>query len=301
MSMLEEEPLAPGEVALEAEPDPIASAITITPEPEIDTSALEREPAPVVVAAEPEPKAQRTGVLAEMIEHRTVRKQLETERQNLAPVLSRLTPELQQAIVEGRIIVKPQATSTDARNDQLGTMAKELHLYTEDANGNKVPDVDAAARVDKVIRERVNEGIAPMQQMTLNKDAQANIDKALAFATEHGYDLDTIRDTYANALRAPNGAAMVANAEVATELWYSAIGRATAAGKMPKATKAAPAAERDVRPAAIVAESTGRRGPIAGVQLTPAMSAIYKQHGMDPAKSHSATHKIDMSQGVTLE
>lgn len=292
MSMLEEEPVAPGEVALEDDkPDLITTATTVSedkkPEAEAET----------VVTEEPK-RADKTGLLAEMIEHRTVRKQLENERQQLAPVLSRLTPELQAAIAEGRVTVRPQATTSEARTTQLEAVAKRLDLYKDDGQGNRVPDTAAAAKVDGYVRELTREAVAPLQQMTLNKDAQANIDTAMKFAEEHGYDLDTIRETYANALRAPNGAAMVANADVAKELWFSAVGRATSAGKMPKA----PAVKADDgRPAAIVSESTGRRGPSAGVQLTPALAGVYKQHGLDPNKAHSATHKIDFTQGVQLE
>lgn len=299
MSMLEEEPLAPGEVALDDVPDTIASTITTSAEPAIDTSALEPEPAAVVAPV----KAEKTGVLAEMIEHRTVRKQLETEKQAWAPVLSRLTPEMQQAIVEGRVLVKPAATTTEGRNEQLEATAKRLDLYKDDGAGNRVLDTGAAAKVESYVRDTARAEVAPLKQEALNKEAQYNLNVAVGAAKAHGYDdegVAIIRQTFENALRAPNGAAMLANADVSKQLWFSGVGQATAAGKMPKATKAAPV-ERQGAPTAIVAEATGRRGPTAGVQLTPAVQAIYKQHGMDPAKAHSATHKIDMSQGVTLE
>lgn len=297
MSMLEEEPLAAGEVALDDVPDTNATTITTVADPVLDTSAIETAAEP-----EPEPAAKKTGLLAEHIALRTEAKIVAKRLADLEndPAIQRLTPEIRQAIVEGRIVVKAPPSKSEARNEQLEATAKELLLYKDDGQGNRVPDLDAASRVTSFVRKEARDAVAPLEQAALEKTAQANIDTALKFAEDNGYDVETIKQTYVNAMRAPNGAAMVANNDVAKELWFSAVGRATSAGKLPKALAKREAAV-DRQPAAIVSESTGRRGPSAGVQLTPAMQAIYKQHGMDPAKSHSATNKIDMSQGVTLE
>lgn len=257
--------------------------------------AIEAAAEPVVEAVAEPDKPAKKGLLEEMIEHRTVRKELERKFGELSPVLSRLTPELQQAVMDGRVVVRPMATTSDARREQLTKTAERLRLV--DADGK--PDLDAAERVDAEIRSVVRAEVAPLHQHDAMTAARENIAKAVAFATEHGYDVETVKSEYERALAAPNGATLVADPGVAEQLWYGAIGKATAAGKMPSK----PAAARQAAPGAVIAEPGGRRSPGASVTLTPALAAVYKSNGMDPAKSFTSTHKgpTDLSESVTLE
>lgn len=288
----------PGEIDLETG----AVGLEEPPAVVVDEPAKTEEPAAVVdgadEVADPADKPKVNGVMAEMIEHRTVRKQLEKQLTQLQPVLSRLTPEMQEAIAEGRVAVKPRATSTDQRNDQLEATAKRLRLVKADGT----PDTEAAGLVDSYVREVAQAAVAPYQQMTLADKAQQNITTAVEYAKANGYDVDTIKETLENALRAPNGAAMLANPDVAKELWFSAVGRAEAMGKGRKVVPAAGVTDPAKKtPAAVVTESTGRRGA-AGIALSPALAKVYKDHGVDPTKSFSATKpNLDFSQGIELE
>lgn len=298
--------LRPGEIDLEAAPAPApapapAAAVVPAVDPAAADPAGDADPAPAVdPAAEPEPAA-RGRMLEELIEHRTERRRLEKQLQSFAPVLERLTPEVQRALVEGRIQLQPPAQAPDQRKEQLQQRAERLRLYTLNDSGEKVYDLDAAARVEQEIRDVAKEVVAPYEQQSLAERATTNVNKALEFASANGYDVDFIRDTYQEVLGQPNGAAMVADPKVAETIWYQAIGRATAAGKLPKARPAA-AAPPPV-PAAIVADPAGRRTPaVAAITLSPGLQRVYRENGVDPTKTITATKAINYhSTSIDLE
>lgn len=301
------EGIRPGEIDLEtgerspaAEPEAVVEAAAVeTPaedaaveEPPVDAPAVE-EP-PVV-------PAKARGMLEELIEHRTARRDAEKRLQQFEsnPAIQRLTPEIQQAIIEGRIVVAPPKTNRDAERERLTGIADRLGIQKADGT----PDLEAAAKVAAVIHDEVQAGVRPyveqtraVQHTTLMGQAKANRDAAIAFAEANGYDVDTVKETFDATLNMPNGAEMLAQKAIAEELWYSALGRATAKGKTvtPKAVSKAPAA------APIVAEATGRRGATGGIVLSPRMQQIYKENGLDPAAT-TAKGTRDYSQGVSLE
>lgn len=295
--------LRPGEIDLEA-PAPAAPAAAADPvvvEPAAEPVAA-AEPAAGEPAAEPEPVAARGRMLEELIEHRTIRKRLEQQLESLSPVLQRLTPEVQQAILEGRMQMSPPAQQPNQRREQLQQRAERLRLYTLNDAGEKVYDLDAAARVEQEIRDVAKEVVAPYEQQTLAGQATANLQKALDFATANGYDVATIEATYREVLQQPNGAAMVADPKVAETIWYQAVGRAVSSGKLPKG-KAAPAAVPAPAPAAIVTDPAGRRGPaVAAITLSPGLARVYRENGVDPTKTITATTPINYnSTSIDLE
>lgn len=296
---------APGEIDLETgrsnlpaaepEPEPIA-------EPEPTPAELDGEPEPEPVAGEPAAPRKHTGAVAELIAKRA---ELKLANARLAqidsdPAIQRLTPEIRQAITEGRVIVQPKPAAADLQAVELGKTANRLGLVKQDGT----PDLEAAARVDGYVREVAHAAAAPAQQAILSQQARANIDEAVRAATASGYDADTvavIRETFQKALNAPNGAAMVANSEIAMELWHSSLGRAVSAGKLvtPKKTTT-PAGGPAGAP--VIAEPTGRRAAASVVQLSPGVAQVYKNAGLDPTKTITATRgTIDMSRGFSLE
>lgn len=282
-------------------PDAPVIETTTVAEPPVTTetvAATTETPAADATTDEPAADAgtgaKRGGMLEELIEHRTVRRELQRQLEQLQPVIARLTPELEQAIRENRIIVKPQATTEDGRRTQLEATAKRLRLTLADGS----PDLDAAAAVDSYVREAASAAVAPLQHETQLQKARNNIAIAVAHAEKNGYDVETIRQHYENAMRAPNGAALVADPGVAEELWYGAVGRAATAGK----GRTAPATDKgkDAAPVVIPAESTGRRGATTGIQLSPKLAAIYKDNGMDPAKTAGPIVR-DARGGIAME
>ena len=171
-----------------------------------------------------------------------------------------------------------------------------------------MPDLEAAARVDQWGREIVHEAIAPVRHMTLRDKAMGNVNAALQFAEQNGFDVDTVRETYGEVLNQPNGAELLSQAEVATTVWHQAIGRAVTAGKLPKPKTPAAAAPavpaKPATPAAIITEAPGRRGPAAAaIRLSPALEKVYRDHGIDPAKAPSATKtfETDKNGDIILE
>lgn len=276
---------------------------------ELDAAAIVAEPAaevaaeaePVIEAAaeaEPDPEPLKKpvhGAVAELIQNRTLVKEYKRKAAEDEPILSRLTPEMRAAITEGRVMVTPKATSTEQRNEQLEGTAKELRLHKADGT----LDTEAAGLVERYVEKKAREAVAPLTQAALEKEAHANVTTAIQYATDQGYDVETVRETFINALRAPNGAAMVANPDVAKQLWYNAVGQAVSAGKLPKG-KAVAETEKKSTPA-IAAESTGRRGPSAGLTLSPALAKVYKDNGLDPNKTMTAGKTYDLSTSVELE
>lgn len=299
--------LRPGEIDLEA-PAPAAAPVAaaepvaaVAAEPAAEPVAA-AEPAAGDPAAEPEPVAARGRMLEELIEHRTERRRLEKFYANLSPVLERLTPEVQRAILEGRVQMQPPAQQPDQRREQLQQRAERLRLYTLNDQGEKVYDLDAAARVEQEIRDVAKEVVAPYEQQTLTERATTNLQKALDFATANGYDVATIDATYREVLAQPNGAAMVADPKVAETIWYQAVGRAESSGKSRKPKAAAQPAAVPA-PAAIVADPAGRRGPaVAAITLSPGLARVYRENGVDPTKTITATKAINYhSTSIDLE
>lgn len=261
-------------------------------EPAAEPAAIVAEPA-AEPAAEPEPEKKET-LFSEMVEHRTVRKQLERERAELAPVLSRLTPELRQAIADGRVMVKPLASNSDERKQQLTQRAKRLRLYTTDAQGNQVPDLDAAQRVEAEIRSVAQEIVQPFKDMSLQQQAQHNVDVALSHAKQHGFDEEIVKEVF---LSAPH--AVLADPKLAETLWTQALGIMAQRGKL--TTTGAAVKPEEKKPVAVISEPTGRRAPSNGIVLSPALAQVYKNNGVDPNKTFTATHKVDFSGAIELE
>lgn len=255
---------------------------------------------PAVATAE---KPKHKGAVAELIARREETRLLRERLQSLEndPAIQRLTPEIKQAIAEGRIVVAPKPTPADTQTQALAKTAERLGLLKADGT----PDLEAASRVDGYVREVAHAAAAPAQQAILTQQADRNVAEAVRFATESGYGADTIaviRQTFENAKNAPNGAAMVANGEIAKELWFSALGKAEASGKLVKQPKKAAVTTGAPVTAPIVAEPTGKRTTAAVVNLTPKVQALYKSHGIDPAKSWTAQRgSVDLSQGYSLE
>ena len=281
----------------EPEPEPVAEAVAELPAeeaaPEEDAEA-EPEPAPA-------PERKHTGAVAELIENRKALKAEREARQQLQSQLRRVEEDMR----EGRLFRQAPKPREEVQQDALAGVAKRLNLYTQDAAGNRVPDLEAAGRVDGYIREAVREQVAPVQQMTLHDKAMANVRTALEYADANGYDVDAIRDTYAEVLQQANGAQMLSQPEVATTVWHQAVGRAVAAGKLPRQRQAATGTEPTTKPrtpAAIVTESGGRRAPsVAALKLAPALAKVYKDHGIDPEKTQLSTYKTDRNGDIELE
>jgi len=301
--------LRPGEIDLEA-PAPAAAPVVPAAAAEPAAAAPATEPAAAADPAAADPAAgdppaaepRRGAMLEELIAHRTEARLLKKQLDSLWPVLQRLTPEMQQAILEGRINMNPPAAAPDQRREQLVARAERLRLYTLNDAGEKVYDLDAAARVEQEIRSVAKEVVAPYEQRTLAEQAGQNLQKALDFATAHGYDVATIDATYREVLAQPNGAAMVADPKIAETIWYQAVGRAVSSGKLPKG-KAAPAPAAEPAPAAVVTDPAGRRQPaVAAITLSPGLQRVYRENGMDPTKTVTATKPINFaSTAIDLE
>lgn len=307
----------PGEIDLEtgvveepaAEPaaEPVAEPVAAA---EPAAEPVEEPEAPAEPAAPAPEKRKPTGAVAELIakreETRLLREQLQRYENN--PALRRLTPELEAAIAEGRIVVQPPKSNLDEERERLKQTAEELGLLKQDGT----PDIEAAGRVDRVIQRQVKQAIAPVvertrtvEHQTLTEKAHQNIAEAVRAAEANGYDKDFVQAEFTKALHAPNGAAMLANGEIAMQIWDATLGKLVRAGKMPQAAPAAePAKPAKGAPVAapVIAEPTGRRGPSAGVVLSPALKSVYAAHGLDPAKAFSTTKgSVDLTQGVELE
>lgn len=293
----------PGEIELEAGP---AVDEPVVETPAIETPAIEAaaEETPAVEAAvetPAEPAKKPTGLVAELIEERTSRKALERRLSEVQPLLQRLTPELQAAILEGRALAQPPVNHKEAETQRLTAVAERYGLFKTDAAGNQMPDLETASRVDGGIRQTVREELAPMQQQTLAERATTNVQKALAFAEANGYDVDTVRETYEDVLRQPNGAAMIADPNVAKTVWFQALGRATASGKTPKPAAAATALAA-AKPPVVGSEGAGKRTPgQASVRLSPQIQKIYKENGIDPTKSYSSRADLSNPGSISLE
>lgn len=270
---------APAPVAA-PEPEPVAEP---APEPE----AVVEAPAAPIAAAPQKPG----GMLGELIAERKERKELADRlRQYEAdPVLQRLTPDVRQALAEGRLVVAPPKSNPEAERERLTDIASRYILYKVDAAGNQTPDLDAAARVDKGIRETVREEMAPLTHMTLSQKAVHYTSIAVDHATKTmgPEQAAVVREEYERILQQPNGAQMLSQPEVAKTVWKQAIGTLHERGLL---TGAKPPAPARVDPAApVIAPVTGRRAPQAAIQLSPALQQVYKNHGLDPAKVPSAS------------
>lgn len=295
------------DASLAPEPEPVA-APEGSAEPDAAVEGVETatetpaEEAVVEPAPEPEPK-QHKGAVAELIANR---KALREEREARARLEGRLA-QIDRDLQDGRILRQAPRVAADVDRDRLTKTAERLNLHTVDAAGNKVPDLDAAARVDAWGRELVQENIAPIQHMTLRDKAIANRNEAIRYATEHGVDVDTVQETFDSVLSQPNGAQLLSQSEVAMTVWRQAVGESVIRGKLPKG-KAAPVAAAGApartTPAAIVTEAPGRRGPAAAaIKLSPALARVYKEHGLDPTKTVSATKTFatDKNGDIILE
>lgn len=296
----------PGEIDLEADPPaattpPAESATTETPEAPAQEAATEQ---PADPSAEPHtetPAAEKKrGMLQELIEERKARQELERRLSAVSPVLQRLTPEIQQAVMEGRLVIQPPQASAEAEKARLEAVAKDLQLYRQE-NGQYVLDLDAAKRVDTYVRGTVQQAVEPVRHMTLHEKAQAHLNHARAFAAQHKLDVETVDEVFGEVLAQPNGAELLANPNVAARVWETAVGRMHGKGKLTAPAPAQPA--KQPPPAAIITEAGGRRGPAtSAIQLSPGLAAVYRDHGVDPNKAYSTQLPANVNlAGIELE
>jgi hypothetical protein len=264
-------------------PAPAVDATVVEPVIEVPAAA---DPPPVETppeAVEPEPVNEPRGAVKELIELRKEVRDLRALAQD--PAHQRLTPEIRQALAEGRILIGPPAGSKEAEAQRLSAVADKFGLTKQDANGAIVPDLDAARRVDSGIRDTVREEMRPLQEMTLRERATHHVNEAITYAEANGYDVETIRQAYAEVMGRPGGAELLSQPEVARQVWYSGVGRAVSAGKIPKGKAPAPAGEPARRDAPIPPTPGGRRAPGSSpIQLQAGIQAAYDLHKMDPAK-----------------
>lgn len=297
----------PGEIELTAGPaaaveeqpaaEETAAEAVVETEQTAEQEATVEQPA---AAAAVKPAA-TTVPVGELIAERTARKNIERTLKQFEPLLQRLTPELQQAILEGRALTAPPVNTREVESQRLTQVAEKFGLFKTDADGNQVPDLDTAKRVDAGIRDVVREEVAPLRQESASDKATQNLRTALTFAEANGYDVDTVRETYEDVLRQPNGAAMLADPNVAKTVWFQALGRMTAAGKAPAPKPAAAAPAAAVKPPVIPAEG-GRRAPgQAAVRLSPQIQKVYKDNGIDPTKSYSSRADLSNPASISLE
>lgn len=297
--------LMPGEIALEtpapppaADPEPAAVAEPVA-DPEPVVAAADPEPEPV---ADPAPAAKPKHILvplSELIEERTRARVAERRLAELEPTLSRLNPDIELAIREGRVQVQPKQTQPDAERARLTAMATELQLFKPDTTD---PDLDAAARVDRVIRSTVQREVQPLrevqqqsQHQSLQAQAKANVDAAIKYAAENGYDVATIAEVFNATLASPTGAQILAQRDLANQTWKLAVGEAAIRAKAaPPQSPKAPAA------AVVVAPPTGRGSSTATVTLSPAIAKVYRDHGIDPAKPGSKPLERDANGFISL-
>lgn len=282
-----------GEVDLTGPPPAEEAAPVVEPaaEPEAVVEAAEEPAAEVAAdpAAQPAPK-QKRGLVEELIDERRERKALRERLDTYEkdPVLSRLTPDVRRAIAEGTLVVGPPKSNPDAERERLAAVAERYGLYTLDASNQRIPDLETAKRVDAGIRETVREEIAPIRNVTLADKAMANVGIAVQHATTTlgAEQAAVVKEEYDAILRLPNGAQMLSQPEVARTIWKQAIGTLHERGLLAGGAKPAP--QKD--PAApVIPPVTGRRNPQAAIQLSPALQRVYKDAGLDPTKTPSAS------------
>jgi len=300
--------LRPGEIDLDTGETATAVAEELAAEPaQEETPAAEATPAEEpAAAAEPEPAPEKkpNGLLAELIEERKARRALEQQITHYAPVLQRLTPEMQQAILEGRVLAEPPKSNREAERERLAAVAEQVGLYKVE-NGQRVPDLDAAKRVDGLIRSTVREEVAPMQHQAAFDVARKHYAEALNVAANYSPDVQAVvKEEFDALLSMPNGAQMLRDGKVAMRAWDAAIGRAVREGKLTPAQGAAAtaAAAKPSTPPAIPADTTARRAPgQAAIRLSPALQKVYRDHGLDPATASTSRPRLDYAAGVDLE
>lgn len=296
MSEIEIDPsLSPAQAepapAAEPEPEPAAEPLAAA-EPATEPVA---EPEP---AAEPEPQPKHKGAVAELITLRREKQRLEAElsRYQADPVVHRMSPELRQAVAEGRVMVRPAPTVADAEQERLTAVAKDLGLFKAD----NTPDLDAAARVDRYVLRTVRQEVQPLQHMTMTQRADATMktvwEAASAQKTPQAA-MDYFHQELTAMMQAPNAPQLLSQREVVETVLERAVGRAFREGKL---TPAAAPVKPQGAPA-IVGEGGGRRQPAAAaIQLSPQVAALYASHGIDPNKARS-TREMKYTRDGALE
>lgn len=300
--------IQPGEIDLESAATETAAADTTT-ETAVETAADATDTADTTETEQPaEPaaaaKRQPSGAVAELIALRLEKKQLAQRLQQFesSPVLQRLTPEIQQAIMDGRVSIAPPQASREAEQERLKGVAETLQLFKVNAQGETVPDLDAAKRVSSFVRQEVQAEVAPVRHMTLSEKANDNVTRAVAYAEANGLDVDIVKDEFLAILAQPNGAEMLSQQKIARQVWRGAVGRMHEEGKLTKAEKKAAAAGPEKAPAAIITEPTGRRASASqGIQLSPALQRVYAEHGLTPGKAFTATKTVNFNGPIDLE
>lgn len=301
--------LRPGEIDLEAPAGPPAGEVPPTdpappaadPAGDPDGDLATDPPADAVGDPEP-PKRAPSGAVAELIALRREKKELAQRLHQFesSPVLQRLTPEVQEAILEGRMSIAPPESTRAAEQARLTDLAEAMQLYKVDGAGQTVPDLEAAKRVDKFVRGTVDQAVSPVRHIGLADKAQANVDKAVTWAEQNGLDVDIVKEEFLSILSQPNGAEMLSQAKIAKQVWRGAIGRMHEEGRLTK--KEAAAAKKDA-PAAVITEPTGRRASAAAaISLSPGLQRVYAEAGLNPAKSFTATRpQLNLSGPIDLE
>lgn len=259
------------------------------PEPEVIPEPSEQDPEPEP-APEPEPVAEarpkggKKSLVQELIEERTARKTLEAQLR-----------EHTQAITDGRVIVRPPAPAADHERERFEAVAKQLNFVKADGT----PDLESAAKVDSYVKSTVRQAIAPMEQTTLEGRANANMSSIWAQAKKDGIPdeaMSVVEQEFRAVMGQHNAAAMLADPNVAETIFQKGLGAAYRAGKLTGKPK-------PVSPNPDVAPATGRRPSATNVQLSPALQRVYKDAGLDPNKTASATKPLqeDERGAISLE
>lgn len=289
------EPAAPpAEPVVEPAAEPAAEPEAVVAEPAAEPEAV-AEPAP-----EEKPKG---GMLADLIATRERAKKAETALKSLQPVLDRLTPDIAQAIQEGRVVVRPPQSQPDAERERLTQVAQDLGLFKTDNS----PDLEAAARVDKYVRGTVSgvmqQKVAPLEAMTLEDRANKTIaevwSRTMVNVGEEAAAI--VRAEFADAMGQQNARHLLSQREIVETVIERGLGKAVLAGKL---SSPAPAPKKAAQPAAIITETGGRRAPAsAAIQLSPKLQEVYRNAGLDPAKgAFNSELKVDpKTGGVQLE
>lgn len=276
--------LQPGEIALEDDGPADAPA----PEPE-PAAAAEPEPEPEPTAEpEPEPAAPARkggGMLAELIEERKARQGAQAE-------LGRITREM----AEGRLVRRepvPAAPVADQERAAVQATAERLRLVSTAEDGTQTWDLDAASRVRAEMRAVAAETQAPVQAIVLQNKADANMAAIWAKAAEDGIPaeaMEVVAEQFKGVMAMPNGAQLLAQANVADTIFERGLGLAVRAGKL-KAGAAVGGVIPAIKP--VVSPATGRRGAgAAGIALSPKMQQLYRDNGLEPSKAHTASTPI---------
>lgn len=299
----DELPLGPGEVALEEDgeaapaPDPgegVEAAVDAAAAPE-----AENEPAQDAAVT---PPPRRSGMKEELIEYRTRARQLERQFQELAPVLQHLTPDIQAALLEGRIAVKPVVADSAAEEAQLLEIAEKFRLTTPGEDGKDYYDLKAARDtrdlIERMAAKKAEAATAPVLQTHQDRAAADNLAKLEQHMSAKNMPdalRDTIREHFRGILSRPGGSRLIADSAFASQAWEQALGKAAVNGTLTPG----PGAAGQPAPVVTPAGTSGRRSPAAALRLSPQLERVYREHGVTPT---ATSRPVNLAvEGVELE